>query len=65
MKPPKVTKDGAGYCVEISPRAFIRWHTEPRRESLVMVIIIDAPTLTNYARIRECDDLIEFPVGLQ
>jgi hypothetical protein len=61
-KIPVVTKDGNQYSVEISPKAFIRWHVEPRREGLVMVITIDAPTLTNYARVNQVNDTIEVPI---
>jgi hypothetical protein len=62
MKLPVVKKDGDIYSVEIAPKSFLRWHVEPRREGLVMIINVDAPTLTNYARVRECDDIIELPI---
>jgi hypothetical protein len=61
-KVPVVKKQGARYSVEIAPKAFINWHVETRREGLVMVITIAAPTLTNYARVDAVNDRIELPL---
>jgi hypothetical protein len=61
---PRITKNGDQFSVEIAPKAFIRWHVEPRREGLTMIITIDAPTLTNYARVDEVNDRIELPLRM-
>jgi hypothetical protein len=59
-KVPTVHTYGTGYRIEIAPKCFLRWQVEPKPEGLVMVI--DAPTLTNYAKVDPFNDKIELPL---
>jgi hypothetical protein len=58
MKTPTIETYETGYRVEIAPKCFLRWHTEPSPEGDMMVVKIMAPALLHYARIDAVDNQI-------
>jgi hypothetical protein len=60
---PAVRKTGNKFSVEVAPGASITWHTKLQREGAVMIIEINAPSLTKWT-IDEARDRLEFPIAV-